>query len=1316
MNYSFKIINSSAGSGKTFKLAIEFISKLLVTEDDNHFKSMLALTFTNKASAEMKDRILLYLLDLKEQRNDLIKELVLKKTSLDELYVVKRSAKILEKILYNYSNFNVITIDSFTNNIISSIDESNHNEDSLVELDSDIYIDLAIDELISEIDGNEELKNLLIEFAKFKITVNKSWDITYDLKDFSVFIDKESNKDQIEYFKKMDNNLLSKLRKQILDFKIKKRHEIISLFDLTLNMIYENGLVDSDFRGGYFPKYLKSQLNDDKFIINESIEKSLIGKSNLYNKTLEKIKIERIESIRKNLINNYLEIKQLVLELYKINSTLNYLPSFSIISKLEEKIQKIQDENGIRLISKFNKQLNLLIQQNDTPYIYEKLGSRFTDFYIDEFQDTSELQWNNLIPLISNSIHSESHDGLKGSLLIVGDPKQSIYRWRGGKFNQFINLIYGQTNPFHFKPDIEKIDSNYRSSREIINFNSDFFTYLSNHLELDMYDSDDLNFNQESYKKEVGHVSVTSCESEIFYSKIENEILDILDRGYEPNEIAILVRFNKHAKDLIENINSSKFNLISSEVLQITSSKKIQFLISILKLSKSKNDYSERKRVIDFLFKHNYFGNNYENLNKCFHINLSRTDIIDFFRNISNQKFDFKYFTSLNILDAVKYCIDNFHININDAYLYAFIDNIFEFIESHDDSISSYIEYWEKKSDSIHLNIPEQRDSIVISTIHKAKGLEFPFVIVPIYNDRINDNRNADPIWLYEPFKSFDSLKWTLVPKSQNLIHMGDNAKEIYESSELNIKLDTINLLYVAFSRAEIELSVISKKDNLNNNSLSSIIHDFLEYKKATDEYKIGQKTIKKNYQNKIESNNNENKKINIISALKNLSQAEYISELLSKVFARDKCSKVYIFFPNPDLIKLVKLFDHELNIELCNSTHLFNTKILDYDHALFPNMNEGLFPFIKLNDSNISDSEKKKFESLSQNEQEKKISDIFYRIINKAKQVHLIYDSSINSFGSGEESRFVKQIKMLSSRLTFINKKVIQQDLIISEDEEVKIVKDDLISKKIESILSEGVSASSLSLFIKNPYLFYEQKILGVDNKDESKYLNYMDQGTLIHRVIEKLYKPFIGKYLDVSDINLMKNQLQNESSNTFIELYTKEPIGKNLIFVEVVKEYIENTLNFELDQIKNQNARIKIISLEKKLEYNLKIQNQNIKLKGIIDRIDMFNDEVRIIDYKSGNVNSRVLDIRNIDKVKIDHKYSYLLQLLFYKYLFGMNDKNIQIKEIGICSLKKRNLPFQFIKNQAILSLEEIQMIISDIIIDIMQTDEFIDSGNPL
>ena len=132
-------------------------------------------------------------------------------------------------------------------------------------------------------------------------------------------------------------------------------------------------------------------------------------------------------------------------------------------------------------------QLNILIKLNEAPYIYERLGSRYVDFFLDEFQDTSELQWQNLIPLISNSIHSESHDGLKGSLLIVGDPKQSIYRWRGGKFNQFVNLIYNRTNPFHFNPVLENTDINYRSCKEIINFNSDFFTFLSNKLKLEIY-------------------------------------------------------------------------------------------------------------------------------------------------------------------------------------------------------------------------------------------------------------------------------------------------------------------------------------------------------------------------------------------------------------------------------------------------------------------------------------------------------------------------------------------------------------------------------------------------------------------------------------------------------------------------------------------------------------------------------------------------------------------------------------------------------------------------------------------------------------
>ncbi|SUZ78714.1 uncharacterized protein METZ01_LOCUS31568, partial [marine metagenome] len=637
MDYSFKIINSSAGSGKTFKLAIEYISKLFSKKNDEHFKSMLALTFTNKASAEMKYRILLYLNDLKHKRDKIVLQEILKTTSLNESAIQKRSSNILEKILYNYSNFNVITIDSFTNNIIRTVNrESENKDDFIVEFDNQIYIDQAVEELISEINEDNELKELLVEFAKYKITINKSWDITYDLTNFGLFIDKESNRYQVEYFKKKNLKFFFQIRKKILSINSKKTKDIYDLVNNTLDLINQNDLNDNDFRGGYFTKYLKKLISQADFKINESTEKSLKGESNLYNKTLEKNKVDIIEKIRPTLLNNYLKIKTSIIEIDKITSTLSFLPSLSLISRIEDKIDKIQNENNIRLISKFNSQLNSLIKLNEAPYIYEKLGSIFVDFFIDEFQDTSELQWENLIPLISNSIHSESHDGSKGSLLIVGDPKQSIYRWRGGEFNQFLHLIHNRKNPFHFKRILDdKEDINYRSCREIVDFNSEFFTFLSNKLDLGIYNSDDLNFRQKSNKKETGYVSIDISDSESFFSKIENQILDLLSRGYSPSEIVILVRKNKHAKELIDKINTSEFDFISSDILQINNSDKVQFIISIFKLSLFGNDYAERKKVINYLYNQNYFEKSYDSLNQCFFSNLSKIKINDFFLKIS---------------------------------------------------------------------------------------------------------------------------------------------------------------------------------------------------------------------------------------------------------------------------------------------------------------------------------------------------------------------------------------------------------------------------------------------------------------------------------------------------------------------------------------------------------------------------------------------------------------------------------------------------------------------------------------------------------
>ena len=235
MDYSFKIINSSAGSGKTFNLAIEYISKLLKSNDDDHFKAMLALTFTNKASVEMKDRILLYLSDLTNQRNKIIQEIISNKTGLDQRTIKNKASNILEKILYNYSFFNVITIDSFTNNIIKTVTEGIENEnDSLIELDSSVYLDQVIEELFTDINHDNELKELLTEFAKFKLTINKSWDISYDLKDFGLFIDKELNRSQVKYFKKINFSSFSQIKSQITLIKNQNTLAIRDLLEKTI--------------------------------------------------------------------------------------------------------------------------------------------------------------------------------------------------------------------------------------------------------------------------------------------------------------------------------------------------------------------------------------------------------------------------------------------------------------------------------------------------------------------------------------------------------------------------------------------------------------------------------------------------------------------------------------------------------------------------------------------------------------------------------------------------------------------------------------------------------------------------------------------------------------------------------------------------------------------------------------------------------------------------------------------------------------------------------------------------------------------------
>ncbi len=1313
MSYSYKIINSSAGSGKTFYLAIEFIAQLINSKKDDHYKSMLALTFTNKASAEMKDRILSYLNIIVNENENVIIDIVSNKTTLNKFEIKEKAFTILENILLNYSSFNVMTIDSFTNNILKSFkSESDIEKDYLVELDSMVYIDQAIDDIFVEINDDNYLKNQLIEFARFKTTINKSWDISHDLREFIVLIDKESNKDQIEYFSQKNKEFFSQIKLKVNNLKNEKKEYLKYLAKKSIELISTNDLDFGDFRGSYLPNYLNNIIINDELYINESISKSLNGETSLYNKSLSNSKSDIIEKIRSSLLNNYNEINKTILDVLILNSFLSHLPSLSLINLIENKINKIQSDNNTKLISKFNSELNSLVKSNEAPLIYEKLGSRFSNFFIDEFQDTSELQWENLIPLISNSIQSESHDGTKGSLLIVGDPKQSIYRWRGSRINQFVNLILGETNPFYINPEIEKIDTNYRSLKNIVDFNSEFFSHLTNSLDLKIYNSSLLNFKQKSTKKEDGYVEIELCDSDTFYEKIKNQILDLLNRGYLPSDIIVLVRKNKYAKELILNIDSPDFDLVSSDILQIKNSEIVQFVISIFKLSISGNNYSERKNIVEFLYKKNYFEGDYLTLNDCFFDNLNKVNIDDFLSRISKEKFDLNYFLRLKVLDSVKYCCSIFEIDLDNIFLAAFIDNIFEFLEKSNDSVDEYLNYWTKNLDKINLSLPDDQKSVCISTIHKSKGLEYPAVILPIYNDKLDENSFNDSLWLYEPFSEIESLKWMLIKRIKDLNQNGHNLKEVYDSTVLNNYIDSINLLYVAFTRAEQELYILANNNKVTPNSISFLIKEFLDFKSCKNNFSFGKK-IKSD----IRSDNKEkldlSGKIKIISTSGNVNQAKYISDTLSTIYNKNNTAKVYVFFSNHKLANLVNLFNSNY-ISMSSNYHILDYDNSKYDHVIISNMNEGLFPFQEINNDHVSETKKKEFENLNLIEKEKNISNLFYSLIENSKEVHLTFDSDLSSLINGEKSRFIKQLELLDTNYTISNNSISQKIIFDNQiNEEIK--RDKRIDLKINDILKSGISASTLNLFIKNPYLFYEQKILGIDDIEDSKYLNYMDQGTLIHEVIEKLYSPFKQIDLELKHIEKMSRNIDNQINESFIDLYSKKPEGKNLIFLEIVKDYITNILNFEKEQLNNENAHIKILSLEERLSSEITVNNKTVKINGIIDRIDLFNGKLRVIDYKSGLVNPSILDIKNLHKIKLDYRYSNLLQLLIYKLLVSNNYTNLDIGQIGIYSVKKSTFPFISIKNQDQISIKEVEKLLIEIIMDIIETNEFINTENP-
>lgn len=848
---AFSIYDASAGSGKTYSLVKEYLKIILSSNKNDAYRTILAITFTNKAVHEMKSRVVDSLSEFaKENPSEKGRQLmqdIHTETGLSLINIQTKAKSIIKNLIHNYAAFDISTIDKFTHKVIRAFaHDLNLPITFEVSLDTENLLTEAVDAIIAQAGEDETLTKLLVDFTMEKTDDDKSWDVSREIMQTGRLILNENNREEITHFHNKTISEFLTIKDRLTELCIQIESENVDLASEALTLIEKNGIDLKSFSGGYFPKHLIS-IQENKFNPN--------------NKTyheFDDIKINktaRDSAVIESIIPKLLEIVSVI---YKKFETRDFYEAFlknitplSLLNTLSNELTKIQKEQNILSIAEFNKLINEQIQNQPAPFIYERLGEKYRHFFIDEFQDTSEMQWQNLIPLIDNAT-SSMVDNEKGTLMIVGDPKQSIYRWRGGKAEQFIELSKTK-NPFN-NPDKKQffLDTNYRSYSQIIDFNNDFFEFLSDEFENEDYKDLYKNHSrQKTNSKKGGYVNISFIpqvekaeievvEGEESLDKMDfyllatlNAILKVKNNGFKNKDIVILTRKKAQGTAIAKYLTEQGIPILSSESLLINSSSEVQFIIHFLYYLKNSNDLQSKANFLYYLAKkqegkiaiHDFIAQGME----------LKTEP-EFQKWLSNSKIElnFQNIRKKSLYEATEVIISKaIAVEKRNAYVQYFLDIILERDVRNQAGIADFLNYWDKNGEKLSIPSPEGNDAVRIMTIHKSKGLEFPVVIFPFAEEDFSKGPR-EKIWLNADEKTM-GLPKVLVDKNSRVVGYGKEASTTYLQKKQEDLLDTINVLYVALTRAEEQLHIISsmnigKKGVLPIN-MSTFFIKFLENK-----------------------------------------------------------------------------------------------------------------------------------------------------------------------------------------------------------------------------------------------------------------------------------------------------------------------------------------------------------------------------------------------------------------------------------------------------------------------------------------------------
>jgi ATP-dependent exoDNAse (exonuclease V) beta subunit len=855
---AFSIYNASAGSGKTYTLVKEYLRILLQSSTDDAYRRILAITFTNKAVQEMKSRIILNLSEFAKdepgEKAEALMQVLHKETGLSLATIKDKSRAIIKNIIHNYASFDISTIDRFTHKVIRAFaHDLNLSVSFDVSLETDSLLQEAVDAIVAKAGDDEVLTSLLVDFSLDKTDNDKSWDVTRELFDTGRLLVDENNRNELAQFKDKSIEEFLFIREKLKDTVATLEAECSQLGHEMEALLDGSGVDPKSFSAGHFPNHIGY------------IKNSKLTSAHKKYYEPEDIKINKTAKDRLVIEGLLQPLLELLAKVYKNYEKKNFYTAFlknitplSLLNSIGQELERIQKEQNVLSISEFNAIIHREIQNQPAPFIYERLGERYRHFFIDEFQDTSQMQWHNLIPLIDNALAGEDPIAGPGSLMVVGDPKQSIYRWRGGKAEQFIELGKEGFNPFsNPNKGTMQLATNYRSFSEVIGFNNGFFSLIADEFGNEDYKKMYTDSKQELNAKEGGYVNISFLpeiqqdpeaedvdKNELYLEATLKAIEKARSHGFQYKDIVLLSRRRQPGILLANYLTENGIPILSSETLLIENATEVKLIINLLRYLKSNENKEAKAHFLYFAATQTSFG---------IHDFISEgmdqptEDALERFLERHGILISFKSCRKKSLYEAVETIVEAFiKAKSYQSYVQYFLDLVLERDIRTQSGISDFLEYWDNNGSKFSIPSPEGNDAVRIMTIHKSKGLEFPVVIFPFAEEDYARARR-DKMWLELDDETFEFQK-ALIDTNKSVAGYGEKAAELYFIKSQEELLDNINILYVALTRAEEQLYIISNrnftsKGELTNN-MSSYFIKFLKDKGLFDnrvaEYEFG--------------------------------------------------------------------------------------------------------------------------------------------------------------------------------------------------------------------------------------------------------------------------------------------------------------------------------------------------------------------------------------------------------------------------------------------------------------------------------------------